>query len=253
MWPLHVRSKDEYIRLIQNHLDNNQRSSLQEVVGQAFEDYEEEEDFTAWCSSVAHGTGLENAPALLARFTEKFPLSLHPVQVDLAEMLVTRGDFDQGSNESRAYLNRLHQNGLESFMREAELVQDGVSRALLLMTAVYTELGARSYSRRALEFGLMLPLTGFWQSRFQSEHRRLSDELGLPANQAADRKWETFFATGQGADEISGYCYHKGLNILAKRVETIAGRLASGQGYRVDDEELFQMLYQTDQGAYVLV
>ena len=252
MWPLHVKSKEEYVRLIQGHLDREERKPLTDLIHQAVEDYAGEEEFSAWCSSVAHGMEVENAANLLAKFVERFPLSLHPVQVDLAERLLQSGYLDHGANEARAYLSRVFQQGMPEYMGRFDLVRDGCARSLLMLTSVYTELGARNYSRRVLEFGLMMPLEQYWTSRFQAEHVRLGEELRREDARRFDRQWERFFHENEGAPALAELCEKHNAPILAQRVRVL-GDLRQAKPEPLGDEEFLQMLYQTDQGAWVLV
>ena len=254
MWPLHVRTKEEYVRMIQNHLDRQERKPLQELINQAFDEYGDEEEFSAWCTSVAHGMECENAPDLLAQFIERFPLSLHPVQIDLAERLLHSGYLDHGSNEARAYLARISQSGLADFMKQYDLVRDGCSRAFLMITAIYTEMGARSYSKRLLEFAMMHPLDDYWLHRFQSEHLRLGDELRRADVRRYDKLWEAFFERNENVEKIVKICEDHHASILARRVTVLAEyRTAHPPIEPVGDDEFTQLLYQTEQGAWVLV
>ena len=189
---------------------------------------------------------------MLARFLERYPQSWHPIQVDWAEMLLRDGRVDDGSNEARAWLHRLQQTDLAHQVRENEMIRYGACRAFLILTAVYTEIAARSYSTRVLEYCLVMDLDGYWQRRLSMEYQRLKEELRQPALARANAKWETFFSAGEGAGDLATACRAKGFNLLAKRVETIAARFQAEPEYRVAEDEIFQLLYQTDKGAFVL-
>ncbi|MDK2972456.1 MAG: hypothetical protein PWP23_2211 [Candidatus Sumerlaeota bacterium] len=253
MRPLHIRTKQDYIRQIQACLDREDNAQLADVVGQAFEDYHDEEDFASWCASVAHGNSLAGAPTLQARFLEDFPASLHPIQVDWAEHLIWQGRIDEASNEARAYLSRIHAAGLSTWFERHDLVRDGCSRAFLLLTAVYSEAGARSYSRRVIEQAMLLDLEPFWQQRFQAEYRRISDERADANLSQLDALWESFFQRGEGLPALLDLCARCRLPILARRIETLARHFEETPGWKPGDDEIFQMLYRTEQGAFVLV
>jgi len=253
MWPLHVRTKDQHVRLIQARAERCEVQPLQQAILEAVADYEGEEDFVAWCTSVAHDMRCEGATSLLAQFVDQFPLSLYPVQVDLAESLILAGELDQGSNEARAYLHRLNDAGIAQTVVESEFLGEGCLRAMLMLTAVYTELGARSYSRRVLEYALLLPCAPEWRQRFQAEHVRLGQELRDPAQASADRMWEALFHRGECGEEVTQLCKRQKAPILAARVGTISRLFSSEPGYRPNDDEMFQLLYETDRGALILV
>ena len=252
MWPLHVRTKEEYIRLIHGYIERQDKDPLVNMLGQAFEDYREEEDFTAWCAGVAYGMEVPDASTFMARFMETFPLSLHPVQVDWAESLIWEGKLDEASNEARAYLSRVHAAGLQKFLEQAALVRDGVSRAFLLLTSVYTEVGARSYSRRVIEQGMLMDLDPFWQQRFRSEMGKLEQELAHPDLHKLDSVWESFFREGKYLATVLELCEKCKLPIFAERMKVIARNFDEDKNYKVSDEEVFQMVYRTDKGAMVL-
>ncbi|MCB2156455.1 hypothetical protein KQI84_16390 [bacterium] len=253
MWPMHARSKEEYIRQIHSYLDRKEHAPLDETLQQAFSDYAEEEDFSAWCAGVAHGVETASAMELTARFIERYPFSLHPVQVDLAEMLVRNDQVDEGSNEARAYLNRLHQMGLRDQISVADAVEDGVCRAFLLLTAVYTQVGARSYSSRVLGYAMLIQDHPYWSQQYRMELMRLERELEDPVNRRADQAWEEFFRCGKESEELSEEFRKLGYRVLSKRIETLAKYFADEPDFRPGDDEIFQMLYRTDKGAFVLV
>lgn len=254
MFPIHARSRDEYVDLIRRHMEDEDRTALGDAVAAAFDDYEGDEDFSAWLAGVAHGAEAPNAATILARFLEKHPASAHPVQVDWAEGLLWQGRIDEGSNEARAWLARVAagEGGLAGRLREDEAVRHGGCRALLILTAVYTEIGARSYSKRIVEFAMMLEIDDYWRRRFATEHMRLCEELRTPGLAAADAKWENFFATGEGADDIVVACEARKFPILARRVRTLAGMFAEKPGWRPDESEFFLLVYRTDKNAFVL-
>ncbi|MBX3729933.1 MAG: hypothetical protein KF858_12165 [Candidatus Sumerlaeia bacterium] len=253
MRPLHVRTRVEYARQLQECMEREDLPALAEAVEQAFEDYHDDESFAAWCAGVAHGHSVENAPVMLARFMEAFPLSLFPSQVDWAEHLVARGQVDDASNEARAYLNRVHAKGLQSQVENHDLVRDACSRAFLLLTAVYSEAGARSYSRRVIEHAMLLDLEPYWQQRFAHELRRLADEAADPQLASLDALWESFFQRGESLGALLDLCARCRVPILSRRLETMARGFAEQPGWKPGDEEIFQMLYRTDQGVFVLV
>ncbi len=253
MWPLHARTKDEYARLIQTHAERMEFTPLREMVNSAFDDYADDETFCAWCAGVAHGTDLGESDVILARFLERFPLSIYPVQVDWAERQVRRDLFDDATNEARAYLNRVHEQGISIISHEHEAVRDGCSRAFLLLTAAYTEVGARSYSARVLEFAMLLQMEPFWQHRFRAEHRRLTEELQIPHNRRPDEEWEAFFQHGKAPEKVIRRCDKFLMPVLSKRIETIAALQREDPNYRIDDTEILQMLYRTDNGKFLLV
>lgn len=252
MLPIHARSRDEYVELARQHSEAGDKRALGEILAQAIDDYDGDEEFSAWAAGIAHGSGTANAPELLARFIERHPESLHPVQVDWAEGLLWQGRVDEGSNEARAWLSRAARGGLPERFRSDEMLRHGGCRALLILTAVYTEMGARTYSRRVLEGGLMLEIDPYWKRRFASEHHRLCEELRAPALAAADAKWERFFASGEAAADLVRACEAKKFPILARRIQVLAQKFADQSGWKPGEDELFQLVYRTDKGAFVL-
>jgi hypothetical protein len=253
MWPLHARTKDEYARLIQTHAERMEVAPLREMVNSAFDDYPDDETFCAWCTGVAHGTDLQEADVILARYLERFPMSLYPVQVDWAERQARRSLFDDATNEARAYLNRIHEQGISLLSQNHDALRDGCSRAFLLLTAAYTEAGARSYSRRVLEYAMVLQMEPFWQHRFRVEHRRLAEEAQSPDNRKTDAEWEAFFREGKGGDKLVRRCDRLLMPVLSKRVETMTELFRTDPDFRADDREILQMLYRTDNGKFILV
>ncbi|MEQ8822606.1 MAG: hypothetical protein RLY93_20405 [Sumerlaeia bacterium] len=278
MRPLHARTRDDYIRLIEEKMVSPADGSasgegpagveeepqggleLSRLLRSAIEDYRADEDFCAWVASVAYGMEIPEAPEILNVFLKEHPLSIRPVQVDWAELLLREGRIDHGANEARAYLHRLNEFGLAEHMELGALIADGVLRAFLMLSALYTETGARSYSLRLLDFAFSMPRDAMdppraaeWQARLEGELGTLRRELADERLRAVDRVWEEFFRGGVGTAELVWHCGQMYCPILAKRVEVLAEQFRDEPDFTVGDEEIFQMVYQSEAGAFLLV
>jgi hypothetical protein len=100
---------------------------------------------------------------------------------------------------------------------------------------------------------MLLHLEPFWQQRFQAEYRRLTEELNDPKWSQLDALWEAFFQRGESLPQLLDLCGRCRLPILARRLDTLARRFEEEPAWKPGDEEVLQMLYRTNQGAFVLV
>lgn len=250
---LHSRTQEEHLQRAQNLYEQKQLVQLDEALQEAFNDYYDVEPFQAWCCGFSFAAEVPGSATLMEEFLRQYPLSLYPVKVDFAESLVQKGLIDQGSNEARSYLSLLHETGLSELMENNEAVQDSVGRAFLLLSAVYTEMAARSYSKRLFQEALTLPLDGYWKERFEQEIQELDREISVQALQAADQKWELFFQQGSGEADLKYACEVRGFPILRKRLELLAERLRSYPERGLAGDEIYQLVYQTEEGAFTLV
>lgn len=250
--PLHVRTREEWAQLLHEALESEDLAAVDEVAPQAFDDWSGDEAFCAWVAGLAFGSGAEVARQLLPRFLELFPASLHPVQVDHAEMLVGGGALDLGANEARAYLRRARAQGLDKAIAQAEYLLHGIARAFLLLTSVYTEVGARSYSLRVLDVALALDLDDYWRDRLGEEVETLRSELQEPDFATLDAQWEAFFQRGEGIEALIELCKRCRVPILAHRLTVIHRLFGEEKEFALTEDEIFQLVYETDKGALVL-
>ncbi len=250
---LHSRTQQEHLERVQNFYDQQQLAKVAEALRDAFNDYFDDEPFQAWCCGFAFAADIEESTPLMEEFLRQYPLSLYPVKVDLAEQLITKGQIDSGANEARHYLALLHENELPNLMQQNEALQDSVARAFLLLSSVYTEIAARSYSKRLFAQALELPLDSYWNGRFQEEIQELDRELQIQGLTLADNKWEEFFRSGAGEKDLKYACEVRGFPILRKRLELLGEQLRAHPDRPLNAEEIYQLVYQTEEGAFTLV
>lgn len=250
---LHSRTQEEHLSRVQNFFDLHNHQELEEALRDAFNDYFDDERFQAWCCGFSLAAESSGARALMEEFLKQYPLSLYPVKVDFSEYLLQQGEIDGGANEARSYLSLLQETGMQELMENNDAVQDSVGRAFLLLSSVYTEMAARSYSKRLFSEALTFPLEEYWRGRFEAEIKELDRELETKALLAADQKWELFFTQGAGEKDLMYACEVRGFPILRKRLELLAQRLRDRPGVELGTEEIYQLVYQTEEGSFTLV
>jgi len=250
--PLHVRTIDEWASLVHDAMESGDTSAMEDIVPQAFHDHHEDEEFTAWLTGVAFGANLGVMADLMRRHVELFPASIHPVRVDAAEMLLAQGKIDEGSNEARAYLKILATKDFAAELAKSEITRQSAARAFLMMTAVSTEVGARSYSLRVLAYALEHEFGEYWNQRLRGEAESIRAELQDPRNQTLDAPWEAFYASGEGEAELVELCRLCRLPITARRVVILAEEFREKPEFKIGREEILQLVYQTPDGAFVL-
>ncbi|PIW37249.1 MAG: hypothetical protein COW24_00925 [Candidatus Kerfeldbacteria bacterium CG15_BIG_FIL_POST_REV_8_21_14_020_45_12] len=224
------------------------------VARAAFAEEPNNENLLAWVAGNLFENKIPNSEGLLNQFVGIFPNSIHPIQVYLASLLLSHGQFDSASNEARIYLNRLLIKGSLSSPGEIisnPILSEGVGRAFLQLTSVYTEAGARSYSLRALKLGLWY-VSEYWKNVYQSEIQQLQQELAERKIRKLDEVWEDFFQYGNKMNKLITLCKKRGFVILEKRLALIEGKFRYNPEYKVDQSELFQVIIE-DKGVFGLV
>jgi hypothetical protein len=206
----------------------------------------------AWLFGFCHERGFAKVLVMAPRFAARFPKSLYPVGVFFADLLARNGLFDAASDEARAYLRRTRDTGLLDDLAGKQLVADGVGRAFLLLTAAYTEVGARSYSRDVLAYALRHALADNWKAALRAEDERLAKELHDPALAAKDAKWRAFFADGGGYQALHAQCVADNFEALAHRLELLDVRFRVAPTARVDEDEILQVVQRDDTGKHLL-
>lgn len=181
--------------------------------------------------------------SFLELFLRENPYKIHPAQVSLAAHYANQGQFDQATFEARSFLAKVHTAQLIQGLQEKPNLRHNVGRAYLLLTAAYTELGARSYSCRVLERGLALAISDEMRGHLEREIETLRKELAEPAHLQLDAKWEAFFTSGAHASELLDLCEQKKLPILAKRVDLLEGHFRFNSGLKIDEGEMLKEVH----------
>jgi hypothetical protein len=245
-------NKKTYKQRIASAIETDSLANAVEIASDAFNDAQTEEDVLAWIAAVMYEKNIQAGFDLIQLFVKRFPNSLHLPRIYLAELLSRASRFDETTDHARHYLRLAQDSGVLSKLSANAILNRGVSHAFLLLTSAYTELGARSYSKRVLERGLCLGLTPDWEHIMKEEMKRLEQEL-LDQNAAAtDQLWESFFTRGKGADEVFRLCTERGFQLLAKRVDLLEGNFRFNADFRVDDQELLLLTFITENNVYLL-
>ncbi|MGC0118608.1 hypothetical protein [Pseudoalteromonas piscicida] len=189
---------------------------------------------------------------LIEDFVNKHPNSLHIIRVYLSDLWARQGKFDEAANEARIYLWMLNETGLLTSNLDNPILLEGIARSLLLLTSVYTEAGARSYSIRVLQRGFSLRLAQHWKEHFKKEQRKLESELKEASCNKSDLDWEQFFGTGNCFVNIEKICEIKRFNYLQKRVELISNNFKFNSSYKVDEREQLMLVRRTESNEFYL-
>ncbi len=173
---------------------NNQLGEVERLARQAFADSAADEGDLAWVAAAAEEKGVSAAPEFLENFVSRFPALLHLPRIYLADNLARAGRFDEATEHARRYLRRRKTREPFEKLGSTRILRHGVSHAFLLLTAAYTELGARSYSEGVLRHALHFDLVPDFIQKIQQELARLAVEMRDPANKATNERWNAFFA-----------------------------------------------------------
>ena len=238
---------------INEALKSNQPGEVEKLARQAFDDPAADEGNLAWVAAVADEKGVPSASEFLELFVSRYPASLHLPRIYLADSLVRAGRFDEGSEHARRYLRLAKDSKIFEKLGSTRILRHGVSHAFLLLTAAYTELGARSYSEGVLKHALHFDLVPDFVDKIRQELGRLAVEMRDPSNKATNEKWNAFFASGTGADALYEACTSRGFPILAKRVDLLDGNFRFNPKFEVGETELYLLVNVTNENANILM
>ena len=244
--------KKDYQRLIRAALEKADGAACEAAARDAFHDQTAGEDDLAWVAAMMYENEVHLAFDLLQTFVDRFPESLHLGRVYLADLLAQASHFDEATDQARFYLRLARDGGALPALAESPIIQDGVSRAVLLLTAAYTELGARSYSTRVLTWASRFALAPNWIEPIRLERQRLMSELKDPANRELDSTWERFFASGTDADALGQSCLKRGFQLMAKRLDLLEGNFRFNPRFKAGDDEMLMLVHASDASEYVL-
>jgi tetratricopeptide (TPR) repeat protein len=246
-------SASSYEDRINRALADNQLGEVERLARQAFADTSADEGNLAWIAAVAEEKGIPSAPEFLESFVKLFPASLHLPRIYLADNLARAGRFDEATDHARRYLRLAKDAGVFENLGNTRILRHGVSHAFLLLTAAYTELGARSYSEGVLKHALHFDLDPDFVKKIQQELARLAVEMRDPSNRATNEKWNAFFARGSGADGLYEACTSRGFPVLAKRVDLLDGHFRFNSKFEVGEAELYLLVNVTNENANILM
>ncbi|MBL8521532.1 MAG: hypothetical protein JNK75_12820 [Betaproteobacteria bacterium] len=218
----------------------------------AFADPAAGEDDLAPIAGLIFESGFHPAFDLVEGFVERFPDSVHGIRAYLADLHAQSGNFDRATVEARIYLRLVRDRGLLPKLDAVRIVQAAASRAFLLLTAAYTELGARSYSARVLDLAQKFALDPEWRETLVAERSRLADELADPAVRAADVRWEAFFAGGRQSGSLIEECLGRGYPAMAQRLDLIEAQFRFDPAFRCGGPEILQLVRAAAPGSLVL-
>ncbi|MEN9489676.1 MAG: hypothetical protein RJA63_125 [Pseudomonadota bacterium] len=244
--------KKSYEDRIRELLEASQQSEAASVARDAFADKKSGEHVLAWVASSMYERDVIPAFDLLEEFVIRFPDSLHLPRVYLADILSRASQFDKATDLARYYLRLARDSNVLSSLDSRRIEQEGVSRSFLLLTSAYTTLGARSYSKRMLQFGLGYALVDRWREAIKNELLQLERELLQTDEADLDSRWETFFCTGAGAGDLFSKCSDEGFPRMAKRVDLLEGNFRFNGAFQVDVSEAFMLVVESRSSGCVL-
>jgi hypothetical protein len=231
-----------YESRIRDSLDEGDKGSAEIAARAAFRDRSANESLLGWIAASIYEGDVQPAFDLLEVFVSRFPNSLHLPRVYLSDILARAHRFDQATDHARVYLRHAQEIGALAILGEHRFVQQGVSRAFMLVTAAYTELGARSYSKRILAYARQFAIAENWIEVFTLEQLRLDDELKAPDNKIVDEKWERFFASGNGIETLYTICAQRKFPLMAKRLELIEKNYRVNPNYKMGWQEILLLV-----------
>jgi hypothetical protein len=235
----------DYYAAINAAAEQNDIAALEELSREAFEQQPGNEHILAFVAGVIYEKNIRSRISLVPEFVERFPNSLHMVRVYLADLLGRDNKFDMATTEARIYL-RLARDAGQFEKPLNKIIAGAFQWAFLLLTSAYTMLGARSYALRVLQYANRFA-NAQWQSTYTAETETLNNELKDVNNLAIDKKWEAFFVDGSHVDFLYKHCADAGYPDMAKRVELLDGNFRFNPAFRIDEEEMFLLIFNKEE------
>lgn len=241
--------KKDYKNEILKALDKKDIAQVEMLSESAFNKESENEELLAFVAATIFEKQIWNVVKLIPEFVNRFPNSLHAIRIYFSDILARQNKFDASTTEARIYLRLVKDSKLlESCTND--IIKNSIGHGFLFLTSVYTTVGARSYSIRVLELGSKY-VSDYWRNIYSNELKTIDKELKEENNQGSNLRWEEFFHTGKNADDLFKLAKESGFEDLAKRIDLIESNFRFNNSYKVDDLEIFQLIYENN-GAFVL-
>lgn len=241
--------KKDYKKEILNALNNNNIAKVEQLSKKAFEKEPKNEDLLAFIAGIIFEKQIWDIAEFIPEFLNRFPNSLHAIRIYFSDLLSRQNNFDSATTEARIYLRQIKENNLFGHLSN-NIIKNSISHGFLLLTSVYTASGARSYSKRVLELGNKF-VSDYWKNIYKKELKTIDNELLDSENIETNNLWENFFNTGINADILFKRAKENGFDNLAKRIDLIEGNFRFNSDYKVNESEIFQLIYE-DNGTFLL-
>lgn len=253
-----IFGKKDFKKEIIEALNKKDIDKIKRLSIKAFDKEIENENLLGFICGVIFENQMYDLKDLFFKFRDKYPFSLHPVRVFISDLLTRVNRFDDATTESRFYLRAVLENKqLEN--PQNEIIKSYIGKAFYLTTCVYTEVGARSYSKNIINYANSIISdkwhNEYWSKVYADEIERLDKELQEDNNKAINDKWNNFFKTGENSSELYELCMKNDFKDMARRVDLIESNFRFNPEYKVDIQEVFMLISEGNQGekkAYIL-
>jgi len=244
---------------LQAALQKQDESTCQSIMDEVIQTWEKEvperEFLLGWGLLSMCEFQMASAGKYMDYFLKEYPRATMPVRVEYARFLASTKEEDAATAIVREYLRDIRDRGWLEKLNDTHFSRLGAGQAYLLLTSIYTILGARSYSKRVCEHALKFPFLSTHLARYNEEIKTLNTELADSENAEKDRIWEEFFL-GQGSQHLvtlQQWCHAKEASTLARRLELIDGLFRFNPSFKVDEKEIYllELVGKTPEGKEV--
>lgn len=196
-------------------------------------------------SDLALAVANHNLPYInfLEAFCDENAETPHGAEIKLADYYAGLDKLDETTARARRFISKFRGTETEKTLSEHPVLVTMFARCYLLMTAAYTRLGARSYSKRILNKAISLQLPKAFDDRMRKEIQTLDTELKIESNLALDTKWEAFFSSGANFSELHEICKSSQYPQLAKRIELLEGHFKFDSNFKIDESEMLMDIF----------
>lgn len=200
---------------------------------------------SAIMSDLALSVANHNLPyiAFLEAFCDENANIPHGAEIRIADFYAGRDKLDETTARARRFLSKFRGTETEKNISEHPVLLPMFARCYLLMTAAYTRMGSRSYSKRILNRALQIGLPKAFEDRMTNEIRTLEIELQNEANANLDKQWEEFYATGANYKELHDRCLNSQYLQLAKRIELLKDKFRFDSNFKIGESEMLMDIF----------
>jgi hypothetical protein len=223
---------------------------VEKLAKSAFTKTATNEELLAFICGTIYENKVWNAMTLINKFVERFPNSLHAMRIYLSDLYARQNNFDAATLEARIYLRVAKDCGV-LYNSKNKLLDYAIGHGFLLLTSIYTAVGARSYSKKILEIGFAV-VSRHWQNIYETELKSIEKELEDKNNNALNLKWESFFSRGENFSYLVNLLNTFEAKELTMRTELLADNFRFNDSFQIDEKELFQLIYTSKNGVKVL-
>lgn len=234
-----------YIERIVAALDQKRAAEAEKAAAEAFADRKFKDEIElARIAVLLYDREIDSSVELLEEFVNRFPDSLSIPRVLISEILCRCSRFDEAADEARQYLRQ----AMDAGFPDPALA----GRAALVLACSYSDFGALSYAARILGPGLGLIHPEETKKPIARQLGIIEKTLKDESATGLDSRWESFFGSGSGGDELVRLCRDHGNPLMAERIELLEKSRGEAAAFPLGSDEMTWLVMEAEDGELKL-